>query len=278
MLERPDHPGQHRRGHLQRRGVVVRRHPPRLFDRQPRAEPINPFGRAHQQDPELVDPRCDLVHHQTFRGPAAASSCRRIRANSEPRRRMGDRRSGRSAGIDPAAIRDGQKVGDGDRFAVGDQKSVIRAFKRRPAAHPRRRPGPQQIDRRTAAEIMAAAIGREMPFMRPPAELRRLRAFADEAVDRPGVDEFARLLRDRRDLGIAFGDMNNLDAETLGEAGPIAARCRGCWRRASKSRARSISACLTKCETRPGLAPWVRTAVGPRGKRRRSASALSRSA
>ena len=31
----------------------------------------------------------------------------------------------------------------------------------------------------------------------------------------------------------------------------------------SVSRARFISACFTKCETRPGLAPWAITAVGP---------------
>ena len=40
----------------------------------------------------------------------------------------------------------------------------------------------------------------------------------------------------------------------------------------------SSSACLTKCEIKPGLAPWVRSAVGPWGKRLRSASVFSRSA
>jgi hypothetical protein len=37
-------------------------------------------------------------------------------------------------------------------------------------------------------------------------------------------------------------------------------------------------ACLTKCDTSPGLAPWVITAVGPVGWAARSLSALSRSA
>jgi hypothetical protein len=52
-----------------------------------------------------------------------------------------------------------------------------------------------------------------MALMRAPAELGRLHAFGDEAVDRPGVDELARLFRDARDLGIALGDMDDFDAE-----------------------------------------------------------------
>src|SRR5580658_4837244 len=114
--------------------------------------------------------------------------------------------------LDLAAIRDGQAVGDGNRFAVGDQKSVIGSLERRPAAYARCRPGAQQINRRPASEIVAPAICREMPFMRPPAEFRWLRALTDEAVDRPGVDEFARVLRRHRDLRIALGDMDDLYA------------------------------------------------------------------
>ena len=70
---------------------------------------------------------------------------------------------------------------------------------------------------------MTPAIRREMPFMGAPAELRRLRALADKAVDRPGVDELARLLRRHRHLGIALGDVDGLDAEALGETRPLAA-------------------------------------------------------
>src|SRR5215469_8072688 len=65
-----------------------------------------------------------------------------------------------------------------------------------------------------------------MALMCSPAELGRLRAFADEAVDRPGVDEFARVFRDRRDLRIALRDMDHLDAEPLCEARPTVARNR----------------------------------------------------
>src|ERR1700739_2307102 len=41
MLERPDDAGEHRRGDLERGGVVVRCRPPRLGDCQARAGPIN---------------------------------------------------------------------------------------------------------------------------------------------------------------------------------------------------------------------------------------------
>ena len=44
------------------------------------------------------------------------------------------------------------------------------------------------------------------------------------------------------------------------------------------SRARFTSACLTKCETRPGLAPWAITAVGPPRYFGLSFSMVSRSA
>ena len=46
----------------------MRRHPPRLFDRQPRAVPVNSFRRAHQQYAKLVDPFADLIHHQPLTG------------------------------------------------------------------------------------------------------------------------------------------------------------------------------------------------------------------
>src|SRR6266849_2112618 len=99
---------------------------------------------------------------------------------------------------------------------MGDQKAVIGLFERGPAAHPRRRAGPQQVDRRLAAEIVTPTIRREMPLMRSPTELRGLRALAEKPVDRPGVDEFARLLGDVGDLRVALGDMDDLDAEPLG--------------------------------------------------------------
>src|SRR5437870_2308348 len=68
-----------------------------------------------------------------------------------------------------------------------------------------------------------------MPLMASPAELGGLRPFADKAVDRPGVDEFTWSFRDGRDLGVAFGDVDCLDPDPLGELCPFdaARRARG---------------------------------------------------
>ncbi len=59
--------------------------------------------------------------------------------------------------------------------------------------------------------------------MAAPAEFGRLIAFAHEAIDRPGVDEFARLLGHRGDLGVALGDMDRLDAQILSQRRPALA-------------------------------------------------------
>ena len=70
---------------------------------------------------------------------------------------------------------------------------------------------------------MTPAVGRKMPLMRPPAKLGRLRTLAEKPVDRPGVDELADRLGDRGDLGVALGDVDDLDPKPLGEAGPAGA-------------------------------------------------------
>src|SRR6202035_480023 len=59
-----------------------------------------------------------------------------------------------------------------------------------------------------------------MLLMRAPAKFGGLSALADEAVDRPGIDELIRRLGHVRDLSIALGDMYDLDAESLAQAGP----------------------------------------------------------
>ena len=56
--------------------------------------------------------------------------------------------------------------------------------------------------------------------MAAPAELGRLQALGDEAFDRPGVDETVERLRILRPLGVAFGDVDALDAETLHQFAP----------------------------------------------------------
>src|SRR5262249_8190543 len=121
------------------------------------------------------------------------------------------------------ALSEGQIIGDRDRFAVRNQKPVIGALKRRPAADTRGSARPQKIDRCATAEIVPPSILREVPFMGTPAKLRRLRALADKPVDRPSVDEFPWSLRDRRDLSIPFGNMDDLDPQLFGQQAPIVA-------------------------------------------------------
>src|SRR6516165_12378762 len=104
---------------------------------------------------------------------------------------------------------------------------MIGAFERRPAAYTGRGTGPQKIDRRATPEIVPAPIFREVPFMCAPAEFRRLRSLADEPVDRPGINEFARHFRDPRDLSVPFGNMDDLDPQLFGQQRPIVALSRG---------------------------------------------------
>ncbi len=115
---------------------------------------------------------------------------------------------------------------------MGDQEAVDRPGERRPGAHPRGGAWAQQVDRRVAAEVVPPPVRRQRALVRAPAQLGRLAAFAHEAVDRPGVDELVRRLRPVRDLRVALGDMDRLDAEPLGEQRPVPARRRQRRRRA----------------------------------------------
>src|SRR3546814_9966367 len=54
-----------------------------------------------------------------------------------------------------------------------------------------------------------------------PAELGRLQAFGDEALDRPGVPELVHRPRLARALGVALGDVDALYAEALHEPRPV---------------------------------------------------------
>src|SRR6266403_894681 len=101
-----------------------------------------------------------------------------------------------------------------------DQESVEMSRLRGPGADPGARAGAIQVDRAARAGLVPPAVGREMLLMGAPPELCGLSPFADEAVDRPGIDELVRDLRYVRDLSVAFGDVNDLDAERLGELGP----------------------------------------------------------
>src|SRR6202041_1118807 len=74
--------------------------------------------------------------------------------------------------------------------------------------------------------LVAAAIRREVPLMRAPTEFGGLSPLADEAVNGPGIDELVGSLRHIRHLGVALGDMHDLDAESLRELGPRLAAAR----------------------------------------------------
>ena len=120
----------------------------------------------------------------------------------------------------------GQEVRDRDRLAVRDQEAVEVPRLRRPGAHPRRAARLRQVDRALAPEVVLARVAGEMPLVRAPAELRRLAAFAHEAVHRPGVHELAGHLGLVGHLRVALGDMDDPDAKPRGELRPVLALLR----------------------------------------------------
>ena len=103
---------------------------------------------------------------------------------------------------------------------------MLRLRGRRPGAHARAGARALQVDRGVAAEVVACAVRRQRLLVRAPAELGRLQAFGDEALDRPGVDELAARLRVAGALGVALGDVDALDAEALHQPRPVLARLR----------------------------------------------------
>src|SRR5262249_32730742 len=61
-------------------------------------------------------------------------------------------------------------------------------------------------------------------LVRAPAQLGGLHALGEEALDRPGVDEFALRLGVARALGVALGDVDALDAGALHQPAPLVPR------------------------------------------------------
>src|SRR3984893_13228722 len=102
---------------------------------------------------------------------------------------------------------------------------MLRLGRRGPGPHPRARAGAQQIDRAIRSEGVPFGFRWHMFFMRSPADFGGLETLRDKALDRPGIDENATRLRRRRALGIAFGDVDTLDAGLLREPRPVLA-CR----------------------------------------------------
>src|SRR5262249_40535575 len=85
---------------------------------------------------------------------------------------------------------------------------------------------PLEVDRRVATERMPLAAGRHGLLVRTPAELGRLHAFRQKALDRPRVDELAARLGIAGALGVALGDVDALDADALHQAAPLLAAAR----------------------------------------------------
>ena len=181
---------------------------------------------AHQQHAELVAARGDLVDDQ-----ALALLLLEVLTRQFVHRH--DRLVARVIGVVDGraidgllAVMHGQVIGDRDRFVVRDDVAVERPLDRRPGAHLGEQARTVQVDRRVAAERVALAVGRQRLLVRAPAHLGGLAALGNEAVDRPGVDELAHLLRPGRDLRVALGDVDHLDAQALGELAPALARGR----------------------------------------------------
>ena len=203
LLDRPDHAAQHAGRDLQRGGAVVAaraRAPRSIVSCEPYQKAPLPW--PMQQDAELVHAGDDLVHHQALLGlllPAAAGQLvhrqHRVVAgvvgvvHGRPVERRRRRRavSGSRRSRSPRCGSPGSR-GTGPQLGVQVRTRV-------PA------PGLVQVDRRAAAADVAPAALGEVPLVRAPAELGRLAALGDEAVDRPGVDELARALGPARRPG-----------------------------------------------------------------------------
>src|SRR3984957_18464629 len=118
------------------------------------------------------------------------------------------------------AITHSEVIRDRNRFIVGDEKAILRARGRAPRTYARIGASLEQIDRRATACLVGAAVLRHPFFMGAPAEFGRLHTLGNEAFHRPGVDEYVDRLRLLRALGVAFGDMDTLDAELVSELAP----------------------------------------------------------
>src|SRR5204863_7984006 len=81
---------------------------------------------------------------------------------------------------------DAEVLGDRDRFGMRDEKALLRARARHPAANARARPGALKVDRGPTALLVAKAVVGEATLVTAPAELARLQRFVDERIDRPG--------------------------------------------------------------------------------------------
>src|SRR5690242_12526137 len=94
---------------------------------------------------------------------------------------------------DLRAVANRQIVRYRDGLAMSDAEAVKVASPRRPCAYAGAGARLHEVDGRHATEVVPLAVAGEIPLVSAPAHLARLRPLAHEAVDRPGVDEFAGL-------------------------------------------------------------------------------------
>ena len=226
VLDRPDHRRDDRGGDLQAGRVLVGRERARLVDRELAAEPEGVPRVPVEQHAELVHAVDDLVVHQPELALSPQVAALQL-VQRQDRVVAGVVRVVDGRPVERLAVLlDRQVVGDRDRLVVRDQVALDRAGVRRPRAHARRRAGARQVDRRAAAVLVERRLGRHVPFVGSPAELGGLQPLAEEAFDRPGVDELVGLLRDVGPLRVALGDVDALDAEVAREVRPFRARRR----------------------------------------------------
>ena len=179
---------------------------------------------AHEQDAQLVGAGNDLVHDETLDfllAPVLAGEF--VKRQHRVVAGVIGVMDGRPVAHEIVVV-DREVIRDRDRLRMGDEEAVIRPLDRRPTSHLRRGARPAEVDRGAAPVIVPSAIRREMALMAAPTQLGRLHALSDEAVDRPGVDELARLLGKRGNLGVALGDVDHFDAELRRKRGPFGAR------------------------------------------------------
>src|ERR1700726_3006641 len=121
------------------------------------------------------------------------------------------------------ALLDRVVIGQRDGLGMGNEKTVKVPRLRSPRANPGAGAGTIQIDGAARPDTVAPAVRGEMLLVGAPSQLGRLRAFADEAVHRPSIDELVGLLRRLGYLSVPLGDVDDLDPELLGELGPVRA-------------------------------------------------------
>ena len=116
-----------------------------------------------------------------------------------------------------AVFPDGEPVGDGEGFAVADDHPADAVV-----GHPGDDPGvdthPRQADLVAGSLVMMVGERRQLLFVRSPAHFGRGNALFAEALDAPGIDEFAHFLGPVGDLRVALAAMDHLYAQLHGEA------------------------------------------------------------